>query len=83
MSQDFIIFIDRDISKTGHGTEIVTVINATYKRFIFHLMATVKLPDSKRFDTQISMHTTTHTADVSLSQDFRINFLVYHANMVF
>ena len=44
------------ISAPGHGREVADVLNATEKRFIFHLMATVKLPGSKRFDTQMAVH---------------------------
>ena len=34
-------------------------------------MATVQLPGSKRFDTQISVHTVTKNTDVSLAQEFQ------------
>ena len=37
-------------------------------------MVTVKLPCSERFDTQMEMHTTTHTNNISLAQLFQNNF---------
>ena len=60
--------IDRGISEPGHGRKVVDGLIATYKRFIFHLMETVKLPGSKCFDTQMEVHTVTQNTDVSLSQ---------------
>ena len=59
------------ISAPGHGREVADVLNATEKRFIFHLMATVKLPGSKRFDTQMAVHTETQDTDTNLSQSFQ------------
>ena len=67
-SQAFNIIIDLGTSAPGHVIEVVDGINVTYKRFIFNLMDTIKLPDSQIFDTQLAMHTSTHNADISLSQ---------------
>ena len=36
------------------------------KMFLFQLMTTVQLQDEKLYDTQMVMHTGTHTSDVSL-----------------
>ena len=45
--------------------------NATDKRMIFHLMATVQLPDSGSFGSQMAMHTVTGKKDVSLEMEFQ------------
>ena len=58
-SQSNNIIIDRGISKPGHDREVANGLNATDKRFILHLMATVQLPGSKWFDTQMEVHTAT------------------------
>ena len=68
MSQAFNIIIELGIIAPGHGREVVYGINATDKRFIFHLMDTVELNESQSFDTQIEIDTTTHSDDVSLLQ---------------
>ena len=51
--QAFNIIIDRGISVQVHGKEVVDGLNYTHKRFIFHLMATIKLPGSQRIDTKM------------------------------
>ena len=51
MSQCYSIIIDLDISAPGHGKEVVDGINAIYKCCIYHLMSTVQLPGSNRFDS--------------------------------
>ena len=57
--QSYNIIIDNGISAPGHEREVVYGLNATYKMFIFFLMATVQLPGSKRFNTQMEVHTAT------------------------
>ena len=64
----FNINIDRGSSTIGYGRELVESLIATDKNFIFHLMVTVQLPANKRFDTKMSIHTSTHNYDVILSQ---------------
>ena len=68
MSQCYSIIIDQGISAPGHGKEVVDGINAVDKRYIYQLMSTVQLPGSKRFDSQIKMHTGTQKDDVSLAE---------------
>ena len=68
ISQCFSIIIDRGISATGHVKEVVDVLNAVDKRYIYQLMSNVQLPLSVRFDSQIKMHTGTKKEDVSLAQ---------------
>ena len=53
MSQCYSIIIDQGISEPGNGKEVVDVINAVDKRYIYQLMSTVKLPVSKIFDSQL------------------------------
>ena len=68
------IIIDRGISAPGHGSKVVDGMNATDTMLIFHLMATVQLTDSKRFDTQIAVHTAAQNTDVSLALEFQKHF---------
>ena len=68
LSKSFNITIDSGVSAQGHGKEVVHGLNATEKWFIFHSMATVKLPSSQSFDAQMEMHTYTHKYDVSLAK---------------
>ena len=60
------IIIDQGISAPGHGKEVVDVLNAVNKRYIYQLMFTVKIPGSNRFDSQMKMHTGTPKDDVIL-----------------
>ena len=55
----------------GHRRDVVDFLNATDKGFIFQLMDTVQLLGSKRFDTQMAVHTATKNTDVSLAQEFQ------------
>ena len=63
--------IDRGISAPINVRDVVYGLNDTDKRFIFHLMATVQLAGSKRFDTQMAVHTVTQNTDVSLALEFK------------
>ena len=71
MSQTYSIIIDRGISETGNGKEVVDGLNAVDKRYIYQLMSKVQLPGSVRFDSQIKMHTGTENKDVSLAKEFK------------
>ena len=44
MSQCYSIVIDQGISAPGHDKEVVYGLNAVYKRYIYQLISTVKLP---------------------------------------
>ena len=71
MSQTYSIIIDRGISAPGHGKEVVDVINAVDKRYIYQLMSKVQLPGSIRFDSQIKIYAGTEKKDVSLAREFK------------
>ena len=43
ISQFYSVIIDRGISATGHGKEVVDGLNAIYKRYIYQLMSYVQL----------------------------------------
>ena len=45
-------------------------------------MATVKLPGSKKFDTQMALHTATKSTEMSLAQEIQNNCQMNHADMV-
>ena len=65
------IIIDRGISAPGHGRDIVDGLYSKDKRLIFHMVATFQLPGSKRFDTQMEVHTATQNTDVILALEFQ------------
>ena len=44
MFQCYSVIIYRDISAPGHGKEVVYVLNAIDKRYIYQLISNVKLP---------------------------------------
>ena len=48
LSQCYSIIIDRGIIAPGHGKEVVNVINAIYKSYIYQLMSNFQLPGSKK-----------------------------------
>ena len=68
MYQCYYVIIDRDISAPGSCKEVVDVINAVDKRYIYQLISNVQLPGSVRFDSQIKINTGTENNDVSLAQ---------------
>ena len=68
MSQAFNIIIYRGISALCHGREVLDGLNATDKQYIFQLMNIVKIPIIQRFDTKISLNTSTQTYGASLAQ---------------
>ena len=65
LSKSYDINIDYGISSPEYGREVVYDLNTTDKRFIFHMMATVQLTGSRRFDTQITVPTETQNTDVN------------------
>ena len=69
MSQCYSIIIDRDISTPRHDKEVVDGLNDVYSRYIYQLMSTVQLHVSRRFDSQIQMHTGTQKYYVSLAKE--------------
>ena len=68
LSQAYYIIIYRGVSATGYGRAVLDGLNTTNKRFILHLMATVKLTGVKGYTTQMVMHSETCAADVILAQ---------------
>ena len=41
---------DQDISATEYGKEVIDVLNAIDKRYMYQLMSSVQLPGSKIFE---------------------------------
>ena len=72
--QSYNIIIYSGISAPGHVREVVDGINATHKKFIFHMMATVQFPCIKLFDAQMVVHTATQNTDMSLALEFQKHF---------
>ena len=71
MSRAFSVIIDRGISASVHGGELLDFLNAIDKRFTFQLMSNVQLPGEKGYDTKMVMHNGTRTSDVSLAREFQ------------
>ena len=72
--QSFNTNIDYGISAPGNEREVVYGLNDTDKRFIFHLMATDKIPGSRRFDTQMTVNTATQNTYVILAPEFQKHY---------
>ena len=68
LSQAYNIITENGVSGPGNVREVVYVLNKNKKRFIFHIMETVKLPGSKDYETQMSMHSDNQNGDISLAQ---------------
>ena len=49
VSQYYSVIIDRGISETGNGKEVVYVPNVIYKLYVYQLMSNFQLPVSKIF----------------------------------
>ena len=57
MSQCYSVIIDRCISAPTHGKEVVDGINAIDKRYTYQLMSNVQLTRTRKFYSQMQMHT--------------------------
>ena len=68
MSQCYSVIIDRGISASGHGKEVVDGINYVDKGYIYQLMSNVQLTGSNRFDSQMQIHTRNQNNDASLDE---------------
>ena len=51
MLQCYSFILYHGISAKGHGKEVVHVINAIYRCYIYQIMYNVQLPGSKTFDS--------------------------------
>ena len=81
LSQEFSLIIDRDISATIYVREVLYVLNAIAKRFLFQLMATVKLPGAN-FMTHKWLFTPESVNLMLVWPDyFKNTCLMQHANM--
>ena len=78
MSQYYSVIIDRGISATGHGKEVVDGLNDIAKRYIDQFMSNVQLPGSKIFYSQMKMHIGNQKYDVSLSKEFQHHLTKEH-----
>ena len=67
----YFIIIDRGISATGHGKEVVDGLNAVDKCYIYPLTSTVQLPGSNLFYSQMQMYTGNKKYDLSLAKEFQ------------
>ena len=68
MPQCYYIIIDRGISETLNGKELVHGLNAIDKCYIYQLIYNIQLSGSKIFDSQMQMQTITQNNDVSLTK---------------
>ena len=53
MSQCYSIIFDQGINEHGHGRNVLDVLNAVDKRYIYQLMNAVQIPGSNIFNSQI------------------------------
>ena len=79
MSQCYSIIIDRGLSASGHGKEVVDGLNDVDKIYIYQLVSTVQLPGSNIFDSQMQMHTGNQKYDVSLAKEFQHHLIKEHS----
>ena len=68
LSQHHSIIFDWGISAPGYGKEVVDDLHDIDNRYIYQLMSTVQLPGSKKFDSQILIHSCTPEKDVSMDK---------------
>ena len=68
MYQCYSVIIDQDRSTPGHDKYVVDGFNAFDKNYIYQLMSNAQLPVSKRFYSQMQIHTGNQKYDVSLYQ---------------
>ena len=78
LSQCSSIITDRGISAPDHGKEVVDILNAVYKCYIYQLMYTVQLTGLKTFDSQIIMYYFTQKNDVNLEKQFQKHLSVHN-----
>ena len=78
MYQFYSIIIDQGISTPVNGKEVVDVLNAVDKRYIYQWISTVQLTGSNRFDSQMQIHTGNQRYDVSLAKEFQHHLTKYH-----
>ena len=84
MSQCYSIIIYQGISEPRNLKEVVDGLNDFDKRYIYKLMSTIQLPGSKRFDSQMQIHTGNQIDDVSLAKEFQHHLTKdYRKNGVF
>ena len=78
MYQSYSVTIDRIISASGHGKEVVDELNAVDNRYIYKLMSNVQLTGSKKFDSQMQIHTSNQKNYVSLAKEFQHHLTKEH-----
>ena len=78
MLQCYFIIIDRGISAPGHVKEVLDVLNAVDKFYIYQCIYTVQIPGSIRFDLQIQIHTGTKKYDIILAKEFQEHMTKNH-----
>ena len=69
--QCYSVIMDWGISSSGHGTEVVDILNYIDTHYIYKLMSSVQLPGSKQFDYQMQVPTSIQNIDVSLDKEFQ------------
>ena len=78
MSQCSSLIIGRGKSAPGHSKEVVYVLNAVDKRYIYQLMSNFQLPGTNRFYSQMQIHTINQKSDVSLAKEFQQHLTKKH-----
>ena len=68
MYQCYSVIIDRGISATEHGKELVDGLNAVDKSYIYQLMSNVQPSGSKKFEFQMKIHSGNQDNDVEVTR---------------
>ena len=71
MSQCYSIIIDQGVISTGNSKEVVDLINAVDKHYLYQFMSTIQLPGSKIFDLRIQVYTGNQKYDVTLAKELQ------------
>ena len=65
------VIIDRGISASGHGKEVVGGLNDIDQCYTYQLISNVQLTGSKGFYSQMHIHTSTQNKIVSLAKEYQ------------
>ena len=71
MSHCYSIIFDQGINEHGHERNVLDVLNAVDKRYIYQLMNAVQIPGSNIFNSQMQIHTGNQKYDVMLTKEIQ------------
>ena len=68
LAHTYNIITDRGVGSPGYFREVVDALNATDKRFILMITATVKLAGASYYDSHMAIHTSTANTYINLER---------------